>query len=170
MKGIGTVKIAQISFVVRDIEVSKKKWAQILGVDWNLEAIISAWESVPAYTDGLPEDCSDVKVAKCTIGDGISIALFQPGDKPTPWRKYLDKHGDSVFNLEFFVPDRQEAYDVVGGCCEAKKPYYIGFYSDVTYSILHTVGELGVDLNFVGHEDNTAYIEAMRKDPKAFKG
>lgn len=169
MNGIGTTKIAQIAFVVKDIEAAKKKWAKIFGLEWMIEANIAVWDTTPAYTDGVPEDCSDVKVAKMTIGDGVGFALFEPGEKPTPWRKYLDKHGESVFNLEFFVPDRQAAYEVVGECCEAKKPYHIGFYPDVTYSILHTDDELGVDLNLVGHEDNVAYIEALRKDPSKLK-
>ncbi len=41
----------------------------------------------------------------------IELQLIQPGPEPSPWKEWLDKHGDSVHHISFRVPDINKTID-----------------------------------------------------------
>ena len=158
--GIGTKKIVQIGIVVKNIEKSRQKWTKALGFVPDIDQKVPKWSHTPTYTYGKPEDDSDVIMVKFDLDDNINIALFQPSENPSPWKTHLDQYGESVMFLGFDVPDRQATYDALG-----HKPYHIGYYPDITYSMVDTMEDLGIELNIKSWADNTALITRLISDP-----
>ncbi len=171
---IGTTTIRQINFVVKDVEKVKNAWIALTGKKPVMEYYLWDFNQVPAFTDGQPEDCDDVKAVKFTLNDEeggspVTLAFWQPGNKETPWKKYLEEHGEGFMDLEFTVPDLQKAYECIG-----RKPYHEGYYSVFTYSFIHGIDKYATDLNIGQAMDNTEKLAELKKvypdiEPLAFK-
>ena len=78
---VGTHLVAQVGFIVKDIEETKKKWAAFLGVD------------VPET-----QPCGDYEVTQ-TVFEG------KPNEEPSTWRNFLNEHGEGMHHLAFQVRD-----------------------------------------------------------------
>lgn len=104
MKGIvGTDLLAQVGFIVKDLETSKKKWAEFLGVP------VPATQPVGDYAvtqtefmgEAAPEASCDM--AFFDIGPNLQLELIQPNEKPSTWRNYLEEHGEGMHHVAFQV-------------------------------------------------------------------
>ena len=167
MKGIGSTKIRQICICTWDLDKSEKAWTKILGIEPHRYKTPS-FTDMPSYTDGKPDSFSAQDFLVYELEDGIALEIFGPGTEDNPWRRFLEKNGEGVMNVAFFVPDRNEAYDVIGEVCESKGPYHEGFYSDGTYTFVDTIKELQLELNIKKDEDNTEIIKKYNTDPGSY--
>jgi catechol 2,3-dioxygenase-like lactoylglutathione lyase family enzyme len=98
---LGTNVVAQIGLVVRDIEASSRRWADLLGVEppgWRLTA---PKEETNIRYRGEPTE-GRAKLAFFEA-DNISIELIEPIDGPSTWQEFLDAHGEGVHHLAFRV-------------------------------------------------------------------
>lgn len=147
LTGIGSKKIVQLNFVVKDLEQVKATWGKILAGAMTAEYTVPPFDYAPTYTDGKREDCDDVRTLKFVLEDEMVLAFWQPGSKKTPWKEYLDKHGESLMSVEFNVPDLDKAYEVIREATGVAGPYHRGIYPNMSYSFVDTSQQLGTELN-----------------------
>ena len=106
---IGTNLLAQVGFIVRDIEVSKRKFAEFFGVEVPPNVYSDPYERSLAEYRGKPMKEASCIMAFFTVGDGIKIELIQPNNEPSTWREFLDQHGEGVHHLAFRVKGMKNA-------------------------------------------------------------
>jgi len=167
MNGIGSTQIKQICICTWDLDKSEKAWTKILGKE-PTRCKTPSFNDMPTYTDGKPDNISTQDFLVYELDGGIALELFGPGTGDNPWRRFLDKNGEGVMNVAFFVPDRIAAYDVIGEVSSAKGPYHEGFYSSGTYTFVDTMKELQLELNIKKDEDNTDLINKCLDDPEGY--
>lgn len=167
---IGSTAIKQICLAVWDLDKAEKSWTHILGVQPE-KLKTPLWSDVPSYTHAKPDTFVEQDFLVYHLEGGLVLEIFGPGKEgqANPWREFLEKHGEGVCNIAFYVPDRPAAYGVIGEVCEAKGPYHEGFYPGGTYTFVDTYKELGVELNIKRDEDNTALIAKLEADPASYE-
>ena len=167
MSGIGSSAIKQICICVWDLEKAERRWNALLGR--KAERLKTPrWSEVPSYTNNRADTFEDVEFLVYHLDGGLNLEIFGPGEGETPWRTFLEKHGEGVMNVAFFVDDREEAYAKIHEFAAAKGPYHEGFYPGGTYTFVDTYDELGVELNIKRDEDNTQRIRAYHADPASY--
>lgn len=168
--GIGSVSVKQICLAVWDLAKAEKYWTGILGIEAK-HLTTPKWEDVPTYSYGKPDTFARQDFIIYELANGVVMEIFGPGEKdnPTPWREFLEKHGEGLCNLAFYVPDLEGAYKSLGELCQAKGPYHEGFYPTSTYSFYDTYPEIGMELNIKRDQDNTALIAGLKADPLSFE-
>ena len=167
---MGLTGLRQVCIVTWDLERAERCWSQILGIS-AARLKTPLWEDVPSYTDGMPDGFFQEEFLLYRLENDVIIEIFGPGKHPgNPWRKHLEKHGEGVMNLAFYVDDeRSKAYQRIGTVCEAQKPYHEGFYPDASYTFVDTMKELGVELNIKRYEDNTELIKRLVSNPSCYE-
>lgn len=116
---IGTREMVQVGYIVKDIEETKKKYAEFLGVP------------VPEAMDGTGgeekfhitktkykgKDCPKInaKLAFFHVGGAMDIELIEPNEEPSIWRDFLDQEGEGLQHVAFVV----DSIDECVAKCEA---------------------------------------------------
>lgn len=108
---VGTNLVAQIGFIVADIEKTKKKWAEFLGVDVPENVDIGPYEITQTEYKGKKVPDSKCVMAFFDVGPNLQIELIQPNEEPSTWREFLDEHGEGVHHLGFNVKGMKQAVD-----------------------------------------------------------
>ena len=83
----GTRTVTHVGVVVRDVEKVSKAWADVFDVE------------VSPITD-----TAHTRVAKVYFNT-MTVEIEQPKAGPSPWRDFLDKHGEGIHHLAFDVAD-----------------------------------------------------------------
>lgn len=83
----GTRTVTHVGVVVRDVEKVSKAWADVFDVE------------VSPITD-----TAHTRVAKVHFNT-MTVEIEQPKAGPSPWRDFLDKHGEGIHHLAFDVAD-----------------------------------------------------------------
>ena len=102
---VGSGLVAQVGFVVNDIETTKRKWAEFLGVDVPETQPCGDYEITQTVFEGQPAPKANSLLAFLDVGPGLQIELIQPNDEPSTWRNYLNEHGEGIHHLAFQVKD-----------------------------------------------------------------
>ncbi len=102
---VGTDLLAQVGFIVRDIETTKRKWAAFLGVDVPETQPCGDYAVTQTVYEGRPAPAADALLAFFDVGPGLQIELIQPNEAPSTWRDFLDTHGEGMHHLAFQVRD-----------------------------------------------------------------
>ena len=105
---VGTNLLAQVGFIVKDIEVTKKKWAAFLGMEVPPTQPCGDYKITQTVYEGHPAPEADSLLAFFDVGPGLQIELIQPNEAPSTWRKYLDEHGEGMHHLAFQVRDSKQ--------------------------------------------------------------
>ena len=105
---IGTSKVAQVGFIVKDVEASKKKWAEFLGVPVPETQPIGDYEVIQTRYEGEAAPEALCWMAFFDVGPGMQLELIQPNEKPSTWRKFLDEHGEGIHHVAFQVKNSAE--------------------------------------------------------------
>lgn len=135
----------QINIIVKDIEHSAAKWAELLGIEVP-KIRINHLVGGENYTyRGQPITC-DLKVCDIEM-PGFVIELHQPIGGDSSFQEFFDKHGNGVHHLGFEVGDRRDA--VIE---ELKQAGYdtnrtLGIYPGSSWTIIDSEDDLGVNLN-----------------------
>lgn len=105
--------IAQIAFVVQDVEVSKVKFAKLIGLE-EVPPTCGIGTPEVAKTEyfGKPSPSIDCKIAYFNFGN-IQIELMEPNEEPSAWRTWLNANGEGLHHLSFFVKNMEEQ---IAGC------------------------------------------------------
>jgi len=108
---LGTTKVEQIAFVVKDIEKAADAYCTLLGV-----------EKPTIIQSGPSEICQVEFEGKRTEADSkymfiktplIEIELIEPGKSPSTWKKHLEKHGEGVHHISFVVKNMDEKIETL---------------------------------------------------------
>ncbi|MBO4298977.1 MAG: VOC family protein [Clostridia bacterium] len=106
MSGIvGTHLIAQVGFIVRDVEASKRKWAEFLGVDVPPTQSAGDYATTGTAYRGEPAPEASCLMAFFDVGPGLQLELIQPNEAPSTWRDFLNEHGEGMHHIAFQVRD-----------------------------------------------------------------
>ena len=80
---VGTHLFAQVGFIVKDVEETKRKWAAFLGVD--VPNTVDGGEYAVTGTTfmGQPAPKASCKMAFFDVGLGLQLELIEPNDEPS---------------------------------------------------------------------------------------
>ena len=101
MSKIDTAICTQIGILCHDIEATAKAWSEFLGQPYTLQETAD-YEISKAQYRGTPTEAK-CKQAFFQLGDQVQLELIQPDEKPSVWREDLDKHGEGIHHIAFFV-------------------------------------------------------------------
>lgn len=150
--------ITQICIVVADVKQANANWAQVLGMpEETIETIFP--DGILHYTHDEPAVYKDCQVAKYQL-DNIVVELIQPGASPSPWRTFLETHGQGVFHFCVRVDDRKIAQQTLAGI-GVGLPYHIGYYPGGSYSYVDSKQQLGIELSVNHHNGDTTLFEKL---------
>ncbi len=100
--------IAQVCLIAEDVEKSADRWRRVF--NWAISdevEITHAHDHTKATYHGEPTDAR-AKIVHCGIGD-IHFEILQPMEPPSSWQDFLDRHGEGIHHIAFFVPDTAAA-------------------------------------------------------------
>jgi catechol 2,3-dioxygenase-like lactoylglutathione lyase family enzyme len=98
---LGSNAVCQVAIIVRDIEKTSKAWAELLGVEvpqWRLTD--PAAEAHTQYRGQGTE--ARAKLAFFDLGQ-VKLELIEPVGGPSTWQEFLDRHGEGLHHIAFFV-------------------------------------------------------------------
>ena len=102
---VGTHLVAQVGFIVKDIEETKKKWAAFLGMEVPPTQPCGDYAVTQTLFEGKPAPEADSLLAFFDVNPGLQIELIQPNEAPSTWRNFLNEHGEGMHHLAFQVKD-----------------------------------------------------------------
>ena len=104
---LGTHKLSQIAVIAKDVEATKRKWAEFLGVD--IPPTVDAGEYAVTKTEYMgkpaPEACC--KMAFFNL-EGCDFEIVQPNEARSTWRDFLEQRGEGLHHIAFQVEDIHE--------------------------------------------------------------
>ena len=161
--GIKTDGICQIALVVKDIEATVKLYENMFGLsDLRIDPLPKA-KDVPAYYRGRPGDFSGCRICAFKLGNMV-LEMVEPDEKPSPWKEFLDAHGQGVQHIGFQVDDKYEALAALEA--EGCKPTHVGYFPSMTYVFVDTNEKFGIDFNIKqAGEDNNEKIAKLLAKP-----
>ena len=109
MSIIGSNLLAQVGFIVRDLQESKKKFAEFFGVELPPDVDSGDYAITKTKYNGEPAPDAGCTMAFFDVGPGIRIELIEPNSAPSTWRDFLEQHGEGVHHLAFRVKGMQDA-------------------------------------------------------------
>lgn len=112
---IDTNLIAQVGFIVKDIEVSKRKFAAFFGVEPPNHFDGGKFEVTGTTVQGAPAPDANCLMAFFDVGPNIQIELIQPNGVKSTWQDFLDEHGEGIHHLAFNVKGMDEK---IAACAE----------------------------------------------------
>jgi catechol 2,3-dioxygenase-like lactoylglutathione lyase family enzyme len=118
---VGTNLFAQVGFIVRDVEATKRKWAAFLGVDVPETQPVGDYEITGTTFMGQPAPKANCNMAFFDVGPGLQLELIEPNEEPSTWRNFLNEHGEGMHHIAFQVRDsaRQVANAEAAGLATA---------------------------------------------------
>lgn len=102
---VGTNLVAQVGFIVKDVEKTKKKWAEFLGMEVPETQPIGEYEVTGTEFQGEPAPNAYCWMAFFDVGPGLQLELIQPNEEPSTWRNFLDEKGEGIHHVAFQVKD-----------------------------------------------------------------
>lgn len=104
---IKDIKLAQIGFLVKDIEQTKKQFARFFDVPEPETVNSGEYEVVKTEYRGQP-----APRAKCFMTffyfNDLQMELIQPNEEPSIWREHLDQFGEGIHHISFNVNGMQK--------------------------------------------------------------
>lgn len=96
--------ITHVGMVVRDVQKTARAYADVFGLD------------MPGISDvkpaGFPKDYQGDRKAYTRVAnmrfDNITLELVQPMGGPSPWREFIEKHGEGLHHIAFDVNGVEE--------------------------------------------------------------
>ena len=110
---LGSTRLAQVAVVVRDIEASAQRYADVLGLP--LPRIITTEPGLQVHQTyrGEPSD-AQAKLAFFDLG-GVQLELIEPIGGPSTWQEALERNGESVHHIAFWVEGMQRSVSFLQG-------------------------------------------------------
>lgn len=100
---IGTNLLTQVGFIVKDLEVSKKKFAEFFGVEVPPSCDGGKYEITGTTVMGEPAPDANCLMAFFNVGEHTQIELIQPNGVKSTWQDFLDEHGEGIHHIAFGV-------------------------------------------------------------------
>ena len=103
---IDTNIVTQVAFVVKDIEATKKKFAEFLGVE--PPDHFATNQSPDNIVDGKPAPDVSAFLVFFNVGPNMAIELIQPNGAKSVWRDVLDQKGEGFHHIAFQIKGMDE--------------------------------------------------------------
>ena len=100
---VGTNLVCQVGFIVKDIQATKKKWAEFLGVEEPEANLCGEYEIMQTQFMGAPAPEANSYLAFFDVGPGLQLELIQPNEASSTWRNYLNEHGEGIHHVAFNI-------------------------------------------------------------------
>jgi len=106
---LGSTVLAQVALVVRDIDASIRRWADVLGMP--VPEVITTAPGLEAQQTckGVPSN-AQAKLAFFNLGP-VQLEIIEPLGGDSTWQEALDKKGEGFHHLAFSVNDMQKSVD-----------------------------------------------------------
>lgn len=158
---IGTKRVVHMSFVVKDIDTVMANWAKLLGIDmpriWN----IPGPDVAPVLTDGKPQLYQNCRLSVIEL-ENVVLEVCSPGPEDSPWKTFLEKHGEGLMHIAFLTPDEAAAEAAIASIGGNPEHYHIGYYPGQSYAFYDTWDALKTELNIKVDRDNSAVMDEIR--------
>lgn len=99
-------RLAQVGFIVKDIEKTKKEFARFFGVEEPPTICSGEYEVTKTEYRGAPAPDAQCFMCFFYFGD-LQMELIQPNEAPSAWREQLEQHGEGLHHLAFNVKGMQ---------------------------------------------------------------
>lgn len=146
----GLKTVVQIAVICRDIEVTARRWAALLGVGMPEISVTDPGNECGMVYLGKPSNAR-CKMAFFETGT-CRLELIQPLGPGSSWQDGLDKNGESVHHLAFEVKDMD---GTVRACKEQGMPViHQGHWDGTngTYAYVDSQKQLGVMIELLNWE------------------
>jgi catechol 2,3-dioxygenase-like lactoylglutathione lyase family enzyme len=123
---IESTVLTQVAFIVRDIEKTKVKFAEFLGVPPPTVVDGGKFEITGTQYKGKPAPDANCRMAFFAAGPNVQIELIQPNGAKSVWQDYLDEHGEGLHHIAFEVKgmdDKIRAGEQFGFSCVQRGKY-----------------------------------------------
>jgi methylmalonyl-CoA/ethylmalonyl-CoA epimerase len=100
---LNSKNVTQVAIVVKDIEKARNSWAQVLGIKAPEVSVSGSHPSRPTLYKGKPSDAK-AKLAFLSM-DNLQIELIEPMGGKSTWQEFLDKNGEGIHHIAFWVKD-----------------------------------------------------------------
>jgi len=111
---LNTDVITQVGFIVKDVEKSKKKWADFLGVPVPPTVNAGEYEVTQASYKGKPAPKASCQMAFFNVGSNMQLELIQPNGEKSTWQDFLDTRGEGIHHIAFNVSGMDRVIEVCG--------------------------------------------------------
>ena len=102
MRPIEDIRLAQIGFLVNDIEKTKKEFARFFDVPEPETVNSGEYEIVRTEYRGEPAPKAKCYMTFFYFGD-LQMELIQPNEEPSIWREHLEQFGEGIHHISFQV-------------------------------------------------------------------
>lgn len=119
-------QIAQVGFIVRDIEKSKKVFAEFFGVPVPPTYGGGPYEITGTTVNGDPAPEANCSMAFFDVGPNTQLELIEPNEAKSTWRDFLDEHGEGIHHIAFQIKGMNmkiEACEKFGMKCVQRGKY-----------------------------------------------
>jgi len=104
---LNTLRMAQVGFIVRDIEATKQKFAEFLGVPVPPTQPHSDYAVTQTTVNGQPAPEAKSKLAFFDL-ENIQLELIEPNGVKSTWQDFLDEHGEGIHHIAFIIKGTDE--------------------------------------------------------------
>ena len=126
---IDTQVLTQVGFIVKDVDKTKRKFAEFLGVEAPPHFDGGKFEVTQTEYMGQPAPKANCWMAFFDVGPNVQIELIQPNGEKSVWQDFLDEHGEGIHHIAFHIKgmkDKIIACENFGMKCLQKGEYGSG--------------------------------------------
>ena len=136
-----TMRVAQIGWIVRDVETAKVAMAEFLGMPVPPTCDGGEFAVTGTTVDGQPAPDANCKMAFFDM-ENIQLELIEPNGAKSTWQDFLDTHGEGIHHIAFGVKNTDEKIkrcEAMGFPCTQRGKYGDGggeyAYMDATAAL-----------------------------------
>ena len=104
---LNSLRVAQVGFIVRDVEMTKQKFAQFLGVPVPPTVTSGDYAVTQTLVEGQSAPEAACKMAFFNL-ENIQLELIEPNGVKSTWQDFLDKHGEGIHHIAFGIDGTDE--------------------------------------------------------------
>ncbi|WP_329084689.1 MULTISPECIES: VOC family protein [unclassified Streptosporangium] len=137
------LRVAQIAFLVPDLEVAVARWSRMFGLtEWY--ALTYSTRSVPVLR--YREEPGGFSMRLALAGAGPQIELIQPLDGPSIYHEWIEEHGFGPHHVGVHVSSIEATVDAMAdaGIGAIQEGYGYGVRGDGGFAYFDTLDTYGV--------------------------
>ena len=116
---MGTMRLAQVGWIVRDVEKTKVAMAEFLGMPVPPTCDGGEFAVTGTTVNGQPAPDANCRMAFFDL-DNIQLELIEPNGAKSTWQDFLDEYGEGIHHIAFNVKNTDEKIAVMQNFAGAK--------------------------------------------------
>ena len=96
-------KFAQIGFVVNNAEETARQYGRLFDIVAPKAQECGEYEIMQTRVFGEPAPDANCKLAFIDLTPGVQLELIEPNEAPSVWRDHLNRYGEGIHHMAFFV-------------------------------------------------------------------